>query len=122
MVVAGQKVSTGKIQILRGEEAGVYDYGEQGIAAGLPTISIEGSGTKLYYSGSVKNITRNTFSGEYFSLSYGADVGVSIGGSWSYSPLKTGEFVLGQGASIGYGVSPVFGLDFNLEWGTSVVR
>jgi hypothetical protein len=55
----------------------------------------------------------DSFTGAYYSLNLGADVGISVGMSASYSPIpNTNNFVLGYGKSLGLGL---FLIDINLQ-------
>jgi hypothetical protein len=115
--ILGGKLKKGYIQMLRGNNKGDFYDGLGGVVS-TPSLSGEFSKTNLYYSGSVSSMNIDSFTGVYYSLNLGADVGISVGMSASYSPIpNTNNFVLGYGESIGLGFS-LFLFDINLEAGS----
>ena len=79
---------------------------------GTPSIGADFQITHLYYSGSVQNITSDTYYGYYGQVQFGADLGVGAGIHASTSFLDDGSAVYGFGASIGLGAS---GLPYGFE-------
>lgn len=117
IVGLGTKGEKGFLKYLRGINKGkisLFD-GVTG-AIGLPTLSGELGITDLYFSGTVNNIDSTTFFGKYHELNLGYDVGVSAGVHASYAKTPTGN-VYGFGVSGGIGVSPIYGIDFNYQFG-----
>ena len=114
----GLKMGKGGILPVRGSDKGVFStYDELGFTGGTPTVSIDASVTKLYYSGRASQITTTSFVGHYHSLSLGVDLGASIGVSGVYSNLPNGKFVIGGGVNVGLGFSPIL-LDAHYTYGS----
>ena len=120
---AGVKMEKGRIYMLRGDKAGTSQSfeGVSGVA-GLPTISAEGAVTNLYYSGNVRSINISKFTGVYYELNLGVDIGPSVAGHASVSFLENNTYTVGFGFSFGYGASPFYGIDANIQYGTTGTR
>ncbi|MEM0931589.1 MAG: RHS repeat-associated core domain-containing protein [Bacteroidota bacterium] len=117
--VVGVKLEKGGIILQRGPNKGGFEWfdGLAGVV-GLPTISGEVSVTELFFSGSVNEINFDVFTGSYHELNFGGDVGISIGVHGSISiNSATKQFVIGTGVNVGLGFSPVYGIDFNYQYG-----
>lgn len=74
--------------------------------------------TRLYYSGRTNNYNHAVFTGVRLEANIGAGYkGITGGLTAVYSPPNSlGNFVLGIGAYIGFGVSPTI-IDVNVNYG-----
>jgi hypothetical protein len=108
---------TGGLEVLRGSETGWYPINDVSSGVGLLDISLSLEVTKLYYSGSVRNIYANTFYGNRWEGNFSFVAGGSVGLNVIYSRLPSKEFVVGYGISYGIGAGPMF--SGNINWGAS---
>ncbi len=118
--LVGTEFEKGGIIFKRGPNA-PYAKELNGAAAvlGLPTLSGEISITSLYNSGKASQLTLDSFTGSYIELDLGVDVGISVGGHASYSSIADGTYTIGFGANYGIGWSPLYGIDANIQLGTT---
>jgi RHS repeat-associated protein len=108
---------TGGIEVLRGSETGWYPINDVSSGVGLLDVSLSLEVTKLYYSGTVRNIYANTFYGNRWEGNFSFVAGGSVGLNVIYSRLPSNEFVVGYGISYGIGVGSMF--SGNINWGAS---
>jgi hypothetical protein len=118
----GTKIAKGVILVLKGKDAGkivvVNDFAG---AFGLPTASLEAGFANLYHTGSISDIKIADFTGNYSGVNFGVDTGFSAGINFTYSRVSgSNSSVFSIGKNIGVGVSPLYGIDFNLEKGAVV--
>ena len=117
--VAGGTVSAGFLYIIRGPNSGFYALGDYGIGSSSISISTGFTSQALYFSGTINNITANTFSGPREAWSISGDVGFSAGINATSSTSSSGN-VYGIGGFFGLGVSATL-LDFNRNTGTTII-
>ncbi|PIQ17277.1 MAG: hypothetical protein COW66_13010 [Flavobacteriaceae bacterium CG18_big_fil_WC_8_21_14_2_50_34_36] len=118
----GTKIAKGIILVLKGKDAGkiviVNDFAG---AIGLPTASLEAGFANLYHTGSISDIKIADFTGNYSGVNFGVDAVFSAGINFTYSRVSdSNSSVFSIGKNIGVGVSPFYGIDFNLEKGAVV--
>ncbi|MGU9937113.1 RHS repeat-associated core domain-containing protein [Empedobacter brevis] len=103
--VMGFEGSTGYIALLRGQDSGMKMYLDGGTGAIIPSISITANITQYFYSGSVKNLSFDTFRGARWSLGVSLDVGASIGVGYSNSIDGFKKYTHAYSSSVGTGLS-----------------
>ncbi|MGI5914625.1 MAG: hypothetical protein ACOX5K_07915 [Bacteroidales bacterium] len=109
---------TGRLRVLRGDDAGSYPLNDVGFGAGGIEGTLAYEKTNLYYSGAAANIKAETFYGLRWEGNFGAGAIAAIGYTGIYSALPNNEFVVGIGYSIGVGASP-FILSISINWGAA---
>jgi len=120
--ILGNKTAKGVIHVLVGPDAGkIIAVDDLAISLGLPTASGEIGIAYLYHTGARNEIKISDFTGTYTGLNLGVDVGPSIGITATKSNIpNTNNTVYSLGSNIGYGYSPFYGIDLNVEYGAVV--
>jgi RHS repeat-associated protein len=117
-------IKFGKLLVLRGKYAGsLKNLWEFGVGGGLE-MGVGVGDTKLYYSGSSKLISPETFTGFRIQGVVSGSIGIEVGKSISFSRINKKDFVLGIGNSIGVGLGVLpgeigVGLSGNITYGYS---
>ncbi len=111
-------VEAGGVKILQGKHAGeTVPLTDVSVGVGGLEVTLTAELMDLYYSGPLKKLTPEVFTGPRFEMNVGFANILALGITAVYAPMRDNEYVVGYGFGVGIGVSPI-GF-FNVNYGVT---